>query len=1091
MADMKQIFTYPNNGTTDFIEPNYHGDANSGLTRRVDELLDGTYRDWSNLDPVSDLGTINSETMQNLSKFIDYYVAKKTIQNLTFYDFWYNPMVVGTKGLIGGSSISTVVYTPGTPPAPDTTIFTTTTTHSFADSDMVILSGFNGGMTQFNGDTFYVKVLSSTTLQLAHDSALTNLFIHGSNSTGTFETFDWEVQKTPFQSGYTIDRHFKVDLTNYVPDAGQDTVQSVLDGTRMDVNTIEKNGQGLVGNSYYLKNTASPFQYEVYEDSGLTNPLNGTEITGLTTYQLPARITPKSWSTGVFMLLETENQLAGGETWVNLPLSQHTYQWTGFANQAAVQPLSPPDHIEYFNTISATDLYGNPSNAITSDGVTSTSVPTHLFFNDYYDIDLTDHLGNRLTHPRMNFVSQSYDLDPINVGTLDYKYEVLAQSTARWKTALRNLKHCLPIFDGFKFDNITRDSNLVSYNQPTSGDMVYTQDAMPVLDPETISFGFDNWGSYNNTSIKSAYSSNTYGNMTGINVVLWKPGINLDDYRMDWSDYGYLNIYEKDGSNQWTVPIWAEATCTDPWNPGNQTGSDSTWTFNSAGVGAPALIAYTNTHTDPSNSNNTRVGYMENNSGSRIPSVTNRPINYHTFNALWGTSYTANSIIDIQVSPLPHDLGTGNDVRWQANQDSSNYPYYTNSDPNATFPRQRTWGYQSTQGISTNTNYYPLVGKQPTLFQLIDEVTINPLVTGDINAELIMPANTIATAGDIAIDSNFPYPYELTSLDIILPGNETYSYQDTNNATVYASELDSTRYWSAGDSSPTLYPTTGETSPTATVAVNGSGKLQSITMLTEGRYSDADPVLIQLESPADTYIPIPPTVAELEDIWDTDDEWASDGFANKEWPDHVTPRSAVINYNSPTIVNNSQSGIKYTRSVGHTKWRLEVEYPPMSAEDFQKFHAIAQAAHGQSTPFYFNLKNKDNVSILWKDFYDQVNTTTSPLIKDAITVGDTTLLVEGFSSNETDAFKRGEVFIDGKNENGYLHTSLSGTDSNIFGEAKIRTPWPFRTSVVAGEKIYKNPSHAVVTLGSDNFEYSVDVNNYYYVSVAFDLDSWK
>ena len=72
-----------------------------------------------------------------------------------------------------------------------------------------------------------------------------------------------------------------------------------------------------------------------------------------------------------------------------------------------------------------------------------------------------------------------------------------------------------------------------------------------------------------------------------------------------------------------------------------------------------------------------------------------------------------------------------------------------------------------------------------------------------------------------------------------------------------------------------------------------------------------------------------------------------------------------------------------------------------------------------------------------------------------------------------------------------LHTSLSSTSSNIFGEAKIRTPWPFRTAQTAGQKIYKNPTHATVTLASDNFEYQVDVNNYYYVSVAFDLDSWK
>ena len=201
--------------------------------------------------------------------------------------------------------------------------------------------------------------------------------------------------------------------------------------------------------------------------------------------------------------------------------------------------------------------------------------------------------------------------------------------------------------------------------------------------------------------------------------------------------------------------------------------------------------------------------------------------------------------------------------------------------------------------------------------------------------------------------------------------------------------------------------------------------------------------------------------------------------------------SAEINYSSPTIANLSQSGIKYTRSAGHTKWQLDVVYPPMSASDFKIFHAISQAAHGQSTPFYFNLIAKDGGRILWKDFYDQTNTTTTPRFKDPIVAGDTLALFEGFSSNEANAFMQGEVFIDGQNENGNLHTALSGTAANVYGEAKIRTPWPYREPQSAGGKIYKDPFHAVVTLADDNFTWSVDVNNYYYVSVSFDLDNWK
>ena len=348
-----------------------------------------------------------------------------------------------------------------------------------------------------------------------------------------------------------------------------------------------------------------------------------------------------------------------------------------------------------------------------------------------------------------------------------------------------------------------------------------------------------------------------------------------------------------------------------------------------------------------------------------------------------------------------------------------------------------------------------------------------------------------STTGNIAL--NGTYAFKASNPHIYFPGNQTYQ-QRTGESTYVNGAIVGDEYYDENSGTASNFTNgSGAVKPTITISQSAEGYIDGITLIDTGRIADAGQKMLKIDTLADTYTPPTPTPAELEDVWDTDDEWASDGDTTPEkvWPHHITPMSAVINYNSPTLVNNSQSGIKYTRSVGHTKWRLEVEYPPMSAEDFQKFHAVAQAAHGQSTPFLFKLQNKDGTSILWKDFYDQSNSTTTPRIKSAVTPGDTTILVEGFNSNETDAFKRGEVFIDGENENGNLHTSLSGTDSNVYGEAKIRTPWPFRTAQVAGTQIHKNPEHAIVTFASDNFEYQVDVNNYYFVSVAFDLDSWK
>ena len=388
------------------------------------------------------------------------------------------------------------------------------------------------------------------------------------------------------------------------------------------------------------------------------------------------------------------------------------------------------------------------------------------------------------------------------------------------------------------------------------------------------------------------------------------------------------------------------------------------------------------------------------------------------------------------------------------------------------------------------TNYFQtsnLTGANEDIYLISDKVRYLEMKDIAGTTATVGASITDSTTGNIELTGT--HNHKADNPNISFPGNQTY--QKRTGASTYVNGATVSDDFYDIDSSTTSDFTSG-TKPALTVSQSTEGYISGVSLGSTGRITTGQKML-KIDTLADTYTPPAPTPAEEEDIWNTADEWASDGDTTPEkvWPHHVTPMSAVINYNSPTLVNNSQSGIKYTRSVGHTKWRLEVEYPPMSAEDFQKFHAVAQAAHGQSTPFLFKLQNKDGVSILWKDFYDSVNTTISPLIKSAVTPGDTTLLVEGFSSNEADAFKRGEVFIDGENENGNLHTSLSGTSSNIFGEAKIRTPWPFRTAQLAGTQIHKNPEHAIVTLASDNFEYQVDVNNYYFVSVAFDLDSWK
>ena len=376
--------------------------------------------------------------------------------------------------------------------------------------------------------------------------------------------------------------------------------------------------------------------------------------------------------------------------------------------------------------------------------------------------------------------------------------------------------------------------------------------------------------------------------------------------------------------------------------------------------------------------------------------------------------------------------------------------------------------------------------------------TYDPSTTGTLTETSVPNAWEIASAntgdktvynGEITMRITQTNPYNI-NIYRYLPGNLTY--KNRTGASTYANAADiSNSVWVPGATS-----TSGGNSNVLdelTISQDSNGYITDVTYDSSVRYASADEFMLTFDTLPDTYTPPAPTLAEQEDEWDTEDEWADYGYAGgrKEWPFHVTPSKADIVYNAPTIANMSQSGIKYTRSVGHTDWRLDVAYPPMTHEEFQKFHAIAQAAQGQAMPFFFKLRDKDGGPILWRKFEDTSVSTNSPRFKNAVASGDRLALVEGFAANESNAFIQGEVFLDGNNDNGYVHTVLNTVDANVYGEAKIRTPWPFRTPVSPGDGCYKEPAHIVVTLANDNFEYKVDTAGYYYMSVSFDLDDWK
>lgn len=400
-------------------------------------------------------------------------------------------------------------------------------------------------------------------------------------------------------------------------------------------------------------------------------------------------------------------------------------------------------------------------------------------------------------------------------------------------------------------------------------------------------------------------------------------------------------------------------------------------------------------------------------------------------------------------------------------------------------------------------------GSATIFIHIIDPATFDTSTTGTLGAHLTNFSPKFNRSGSLGIGHTLPglstgnkefaqRASGITTLDkwtvtgstVIWQGNRVFSYKDTNNATAYGAKLGTT-YYKAGDT--TKRTATGNEVPTLNPTVNGSGYITAYTHGTlanknGGIWSDGDDIVIVPEALADTYSPRAATTVETAEIFDTQDYWIDAGNnQNKDWPTHVSPSSVKLTYNMPGTVNISQSGKKFVRSSGITKWQIEAQYPPMSFTQFEQFQKVALAVQGQAIPFQFAF-NYGSIGILFYNPSLQEN--TDMVLVDDVAVGGRILTLGGLAT--TDTLRNGEVIIlsqDGLN--GDLATIVSGNTPNAFGEVKVRLSHAVTSASTFGHFMFRNPSHATVTLGEDAFEYSVDTANKYYITVKFDLDEFK
>lgn len=1173
---MRSIFTYPNNASTNYIDPAYDGDDTEGFQKRIKELRDGDYKSWNGFDP----GSVDLDEIQ--TGIGEYYKMYDSINlgNLKIYDFYTFPLVTHDTTRIQNSATGS-----DTDNTSGATI--TVTGHQFVDSDRVELSGFDETLSDLNGLNKFVDSIDANTVRLFHDSGLTDPVIYAANIDDT-----------------DID-NFITDINDPsdIPDAVQvrlDAVAGHYDGSQftaddtsgVNVFADRLNALGTLYIDHVSGNT-----FRLYQDSSLTNPLTPHEFfnddyTNLSVskdFDLDVA-TPLGQDTVYSIKFGTDNNKfykiqyedtggTYGDTVAGTFFDDPFAHDTKFTKTAGIVDTQPSDPKEYFPQLyKALRL-----------STTDYEIPGKGYF--------VKPLFAGATGSRVHYNANNVQPAIVGTGSIYYadmrKYDG-AKYTGTSTGSVRLYNQTDDVFHNFTFsvtDILGGSSNpIAQFSDTTTGNFTALgMSRIDVTTTQTNPAGNDyhwNWrydereyesnGVMGDGETGAGGGSENLVNHTAKEVSLWKRTAytGSDAILYDYADailtnHTKKNVFAHLGELSAILVPYEKNSVTVDGTAYNEIRCVVIPQFSTTLKNAEELQKTaghsTTLGTGPKETNETRakqVFPIDLHTNSLHGDITNNNTTYDNANNRWFAdneiAYTLGEHVheyddeDSTVAVFDADNNTSGDsffITITASTDAvdegttnahSKQPWETfvngsiveinstdymlllksvtdsqkefwvlptQTASGRTAPNPDSTNYYETltnsdkTGIKTTysnifernnflndyfSDYTRPVGKQFAAVKSVRYFEIND--RANIGTADIVNSGTVtdSTTGLIKLNNTSGHNDKVSNFQLLLPGNETY-LKRTGEST-YVGDLDITsEYWTPGADSATTWSGNYDTIPQFSFTTNASGYLTGASVTNTGRIVAGSRAL-RLAKVADTYTPPALSTEAQEDVFDVDTEWDDQSFdVLKTFPTSVTPAEITVRVVSPTATTNSQNGTKYARTAGYSKYSIDVVYPPMTPTEYLDYNGFINALNGQKHPFYFDIIQGNTRMFGRNDTSFGVN---GLHYKDDANAGDNVVLIEGFSSNQADAIKRGELFIT-DNKHGNIKTAGSSTDANIYGEAKFRFTTPLHSGKTAGQRIYNDPAHIIVSLDTDTVEVSRDTAGFYYLSLSFTADEWK
>ncbi len=193
-----------------------------------------------------------------------------------------------------------------------------------------------------------------------------------------------------------------------------------------------------------------------------------------------------------------------------------------------------------------------------------------------------------------------------------------------------------------------------------------------------------------------------------------------------------------------------------------------------------------------------------------------------------------------------------------------------------------------------------------------------------------------------------------------------------------------------------------------------------------------------------------------------------------QFPTSPNFRSLNFKDNRPTLINQTLSGRKQVRQIGAQYFSFTVAMPPLQQEKSQEIFAFLQKQKGSFEDFTI-VAPLDNLGAGKSE--------TDIQVVGAHTSGDASIVLDGFTANQTGALKSGDLIKFANHSKVYM--VQTDIEANSSGQLTVLISPNLVTTLADNEAVTVNKPSFTVYLENNEIMYSTDASGFY--SISFDV----